>query len=298
MNPDFAVDPDSYIAFTESGFDGTNIFSLEQHDTNRLKSLVAAKVYNARNFVSALGHVEAGSNVYMDQSLLQFVWLAYASQPYFANLKTGKAPTPFFAFSTIAPRTSLPVEFIDATNTPFMEFVNWLSDGTYQSLGPNGSITVKGYAPPYNTNRWLQARFATVSWRNLDDLKMPAAFSLAVYTWRTNAPLLYSMRGLLISARKPASFSFIPAITTKTTIQDFRFDITHPIGYGTHSHFLVTDQELIRYQQGLKGKNVQGLGVGARRMCILIAMALLAASPICVFVFRAIRKRATIHTCC
>jgi len=174
---------DSVDSYYEMGFDGANIFTLEQQDKQKVIKLDPEAARSSKYFF-AEGRVEkADSPPCMDEELLAPVWLAYCSAPYFAKLKQGQAVSPLYGMGDFlnhpSKRLQLPAQW-KMKSRSFVKEVAWFSDGNVESYYPDGKVVTEKYAAPYNT-AFLQGRFENVSWTNFDGVVFPNSFKLVVY---------------------------------------------------------------------------------------------------------------------
>lgn len=231
---------DSVDLFYEMGFDGTNLFTLEQQDKEKvIKSFPEAAQSSQYSF--AEGRVEmADSPPCMDTYLLAPIWLAYCSAPYFANLKDNHAVSPLYAIGDFltepSKRMQLPAKW-NMFGRSFIKDVSWFSDGNVEVTYPDGKVAIEKYAAPYDM-AFLQGRFENISWTNCNGVKLPSSFKLVVYrpayTSQTvaNFEVGCTITGTLDQIGKKDHFSPVPELTTRTTITDSR--IKHegrPISY-------------------------------------------------------------------
>ena len=234
--------PASVDMYGEMGFDGTNIYTLEQQDKSKILRMMP------KVGVFAEGRVEkADAPPCMDSWLFYPVWLAYCSTPYFQSLNGTNAVSPLFAlrngFLNEPSKTMrLPAQW-DTQDKNFMKDISWFSDGTVEATGADGKTRVEQQRSPYDY-AFLQGRFDNVSWTNWNGVSPPASFQLTVYSpsYR-DAPgakptflTVYTVTGTLEQVRTSDKFSPVPELITTTAITDLRKK--HWTGINGHSGYL------------------------------------------------------------
>ena len=226
-------DSTNYDLYYEMGFDGTNLFTLEQQDKEKLMPTIPPKVLQAGNIIFAEGRVEkADSPPCLDGELLCPVWLAYCSAPYFANLKGNKAVSPLSATADLLSERiqhlQLPAKW-KTNDRFFMNNISWFSDGTTEESGPDGKISIQKYRAPYD-GPFLLGVFENNSWTNWNGISLPSNFKWVVYIPSyqdaTNAKptfvVGYTITGTLDTIRQTGKFSPVPELTMATHITDSR----------------------------------------------------------------------------
>jgi hypothetical protein len=217
--------------YSEMGFDGTNIYTLNQQDLEKVKSGFDAKTLQSGNYVSALGRVEkADSPPGMDIYKIYPVWLAYCSAPYFKNLNGNKAVSPTFNprdFLTEAIiRKQQPAKW-NLNDKFFLKEASWFSDGNVEALLPDGRTKIEKYQPPYD-KPFVETHFENLSWTNWNGISVPGNFRVVAY-WpdyaSTNVArfkVASTITGTLEQIRNIDRFSPVPELTTRTLITDSR----------------------------------------------------------------------------
>lgn len=222
---------DSIDLYYEMGFDGVNIYTLEQQDQQKVLPRFSAETLRSGRYSLALGRVEkADSPPCMDIYKLYPVWLAYCSAPYFKNLKGDQAVSPLFAdrdfLTETITRMQLPAKW-NMNGKSFLKDVSWFSDGKLEAHWPDGKITIEKYPAPYDT-AFIQARFENTSWTNFGGSVFPSSFKLVVYhpdyksTNVAKFQVSYTITGALGQIRGKNKFSPLPELTTRTLITDWR----------------------------------------------------------------------------
>jgi RNA polymerase sigma factor (sigma-70 family) len=224
-------DTNNYELYWEMGFDGTNLYTLEQQDKEKLLPAVPPAVLQRGNTIFAEGSVQtANSPPHNDAQQFFPVWLAYSSAPYFRTLKSDRAVAPRFAM-----RDSLnePVNRIELTakwnmyDRFFLKDANWFSDGTTESTGPDGKRFVYKYPPPYD-KPFVEGHFEILSWTNWNGISVPANFKLTAYrpdyasTNVANFVVQYTVTGALNQIREIGTFSPVPHLNMETHTTDSR----------------------------------------------------------------------------
>jgi hypothetical protein len=221
--------PDSVDLYYEMGFDGTNIYTLEQQDKDKILPTIPANETNKWSF--ALGRVEkADSPAGMDRYNLYPVWLAYCSAPYFKNLNGDEAVSP-----TYNPRDFL-TEAIIRKQQPakwnlngkfFLKEASWFSAGNVEAILPDGRTRIEKYQPPYD-KPFVETHFESLSWTNWNGMSVPSSFKIVTY-WpdytSTNVAhfkVAATYTGTLEQIRNKDEFSPVPELTTRTLITDWR----------------------------------------------------------------------------
>lgn len=231
--------------YWEMGFDGTNLYTLEQQDTNKVIPTMPPQVLRSGNYVCAEGRVEkAVSPPYMDNELLCPVWLAYCSAPYLSDLKDDRAVSPFFAardfLSEPIQHLQLPAKW-ELNDKFFVKDVSWFSDGKEEDFTPNGRVVFEKIRKPYD-GPFLHGHFENLSWTNWNGMLLPSSFKLVVYrpsyqetpNEKPTFVIAYTMAGTLDAIRKIEKFSPVPELTMKTHITDSRvMRGGHPVPYAS-----------------------------------------------------------------
>ncbi len=248
VNDDQGSALDSFFAFEESGYDGTNVFYLEQHDKQKLKATVDPKVLQSDRFALGVGRVVTANAPRMEPTLIYPIWLAYASLPYFSSLTNGKAVSPLFVQDGLMPEIQFPAKW-NLENSFFISDINWFCEGGYAVTGSYGKPEFKKFPPPYD-NGFLQARFQVTTWTNFDGMSLPKDFTMVQYDPAgvadgvTNFNVAYIITGTLETIQKLDAFSPAPELTTRTIIHDFRYKFgDQTISYQTTNSWY-TDQEI------------------------------------------------------
>jgi hypothetical protein len=213
------------------GFDGTNIYTLDQQDLEKIKSGMPAETIRSGKYVSAEGRVEkADSPPGMDIYEIYPVWLAYCSAPYFKNLNGNKAVSPTYAtrdFLTEAITRKQQSAKWNLNNKFFLKDVLWFSDGNVEAHWPDGRTTIEKYQPPYDKS-FVETRFENLSWTNWNGVSMPSSFKIVTYVpdyTSTNVArfkVAVTYTGTLEQIRDKNKFSPVPELTTRTLITDSR----------------------------------------------------------------------------
>jgi hypothetical protein len=259
-NPERAASPDPFVSYEEYGFDGANMFYLEQRDPAELMLITDPNVFAAPYFCKALGRVSNDMAPPMDMNLIAAAWLAFASTPYIAGITNGRAFAPLFSYGATLPRLELPLKWKNhGGGSDFVEEVSWFSDGTYTVLGPDSKPVVKQYPEPY-ADGFLQASFRNLTWTNFGKTALPASFALVAYVPGTNLQsatleVAFSVTGNLERVWAPSKSSFAPQLTTRTHVTDSRHGPArgsyqgedHPISYVASNRWLISDAEVRNY---------------------------------------------------
>ena len=222
---------DSIDLYYEMGFDGTNIFTLEQQDKQKVLPKVPAEALRSGPYTLALGRVEkAVSPPCLDTHQLYPVWLAFCSAPYFASLRDDKAVSAMFAtrdfLTESIPRMQQSAKW-KLNDKSFIKDISWFSDGNFEAHHSDGKVTIEKYAAPYDT-AFVQAQFVNLSWTNWNNMTLPSSFKLVGYVptfaSRTvaNFDVAYTISGQVEQIRKKNRFVPAPELTTKTIITDSR----------------------------------------------------------------------------
>lgn len=228
---------ESLDLFEEMGYDGTNIYTLEQQDKGKVLLKFSPETVRSGNYSLAQGRVEkADSPPCMETSLVPAVWLAYCSEPYFASLKDTNAFSPMFAdrdfLADFIPRMKLPSKW-SMNDSSFVKEITWYSDGYYPVSQPDQSLGYKlGYEKiraPYDKD-FIEGRFQNLTWVNFAGATLPSSFQLIVYRpsyadapdAKPNFVVAYTITGNLETTRETGHFSPVPELTTKTDITDWR----------------------------------------------------------------------------
>ena len=233
---------DSIDLYFEMGYDGTNLYTLDQQDEDKIsRNIPAAK---RSNYVFAQGRVEkADSPPCMDEYLFCPVWLAYCSRNYFENLTSNKVVSPLFAtrdfLNEPINRMQLPAKW-EMNGKSFVRDVSWFSDGNVEAVYPNGKVAIEKYRAPYD-GPFLYGSFENLSWTNWNGLSLPRDFKLVVYrpsyqeSPNSNAKptfvISYTITGTLATVGTIIEFSPVPELTTKTMIADSRIKLRLPKGF-------------------------------------------------------------------
>ncbi len=238
---------ESIDLYYEMGFDGKNIFTLEQQDEKKVLPKVSAEVLRSGPYTLALGRVEqAVSPPCLDRYQLFPVWLAFCSAPYFAGLRDDKAVSAMFAtrdfLTESITRMQLPAKW-KLNDGSFIKDVSWFSDGTFEARLPDGKFNTLKYATPYDTP-FVQAHFVNHSWTNWNGITLPTSFKLVGYrptfTSRTvaNFDVAYTITGMVDQIRKKDKLIPTPKLTTKTLITDSRIMRgNRPTSYTSTNHW-------------------------------------------------------------
>ena len=245
-------DTNNYDLYWEMGFDGTNLYTLEQQDKEKLLPTVPPAVLQ-RNPIFADGSVQtANSPPHNDAKQFYPVWLAYCSAQYFRTLKSDRAVAPRFAMRDFL---SEPVKRIELTakwnmnDRLFLKDANWYSDGTTESTGPDGKRFIYKYPPPYD-KPFVEGHFEILSWTNWNGISVPANFKLTAYrpdyasTNVANFVVAYTMTGLLGQIQDIGNFSPVPQLNMATRITDLRIKVRpglQPSGYITTNRWDIAD---------------------------------------------------------
>jgi hypothetical protein len=284
VNDDQGSALDSFFAFEESGYNGTNIFCLEQHDKQKLKALVDPKVFQSDRFASALGRVVTASAPRMEPNLIYPIWLAYASLPYFSSLTNGKAVSPLYVQDGLMPEMQFPAKW-KVENSLFISDIDWFCEGGYTVPGPYGKPELKKFPAPYDKG-FLQAHFQVTTWTNFDDMSLPKDFTMTQYQPAgvvdgvTNFNVGCIITGTIEVVRKLNAFSPVPELTTRTIIRDFRYKFgDQTISYQTTNSWY-TEQEIkaILDRKGLIPVKLDT--IKNKRMLVISIMAVLTIIPI------------------
>jgi hypothetical protein len=241
--------PDPIDLYYEMGFDGTNIYTLEQQDKEKLLPTIPAKALQTGNYIFAEGRVEkASSPPCMDTEQLCPVWLAYCSAPYFASLKDDSAVSPLFPtrnfFNERIPHMQLPAKW-NLNDNLFIKDVSWFSDGTIQESGSDGKILIQKYRAPYD-GAFLYGHLENSSWTNWNGLSLPGSFKITVYrpsyqegpNEKPTFVVAYTIIGTLEAVRKVEEFSPVPQLNMETHITDSRIMRGgSPVSYATTNHW-------------------------------------------------------------
>jgi hypothetical protein len=280
-DPSCATCSNSPVAYFEAGGDGTNVFFLEQDDLEKLKKM-ASRDFNSPNFVSARATVTVGLVPPNDinVNLINFVWQAYASSPYYVSLTNNIAVSPLFSIADRYPAFSIPVRWSAGPDTNFLSDIVWQSGGWYLVSDRDDNVTTNRYSGIYS-NGFEQAHFQVLTWTNLDGTTVPESFSLVKFDPKPPVdgnPSFsegFHVTGHLEWIRPLKAFSYLPEITSKTLVKDVRYsNLTHyrdPVGYVTSSHWY-TEGEIKDYLHGLGVVNNAPIHPIARRWFVLAGM--------------------------
>jgi RNA polymerase sigma factor (sigma-70 family) len=236
-------DTNNYDLYWEMGFDGTNLYTLEQQDKEKLLPTVPPAVLQRGNVIFAEGSVQTAiSPPHNDAKQFYPVWLAYCSAQYFRTLKGDRAVAPRFAMRDFL---SEPVKKIELTtkwnmnDRLFLKDASWYSDGTTESIGPDGKSFIYKYPPPYD-KPFVEGHFEILSWTNWNGISVPANFKLTAYrpdnasTNVANFVVAYTMTGVLEQIQGIGNFSPVPQLNMATRITDLRIKVRpglQPSGY-------------------------------------------------------------------
>jgi hypothetical protein len=239
---------ESPILFEEAGYDGTNIFYLNQHDTNKAYLYGSPDLIRQKNFAPALGRVQkADCPPCLEMNLIYPVWLAYCSSPYLSALNDNRVVAPLFVpedfFTGLIPkRFDLPAKW-KLNPSSFVSEINWFSEGKYAISKKDGTQRLEKYPPPFDSG-FLQASFETTDWTNFSGMFLPGSFLLKVFApnfkveGKTNLDLFYTIAANVETVRSLSNFSCMPALTTKTVITDSRLFLGElPISYVSASNW-------------------------------------------------------------
>jgi len=242
---------DSPIAFYEAGCDGSNIFYLQQNDREKLKKIVGKKI-EEDNFAIAKGEVLGRVIPRYRTDLLGCVWQAYASLSYFQHLTNARAISPRFEIVNMVPEVEQKVVW-RAITPGFISSVDWFADGTYVIQAASGSLVTNEYNKPYSEG-FLQGTFENLSWTNIGTLAVPKAFALTVYSPASKGAssgekklsVSYRVSGVLEELENLSSLSYLPKLTSKTIITDFRRTSQGtPVAYMTSSGWILNPDKLL-----------------------------------------------------
>ncbi|HLX96971.1 MAG TPA: sigma-70 family RNA polymerase sigma factor [Verrucomicrobiae bacterium] len=228
---------ESLDLFEEMGYDGTNLYTLEQEDKGKVLPTFSREIIRSGNYSLAQGRVEkADSPPCMETSLIPAVWLAYCSEPYFASLNDASAFSPIFAdrdfLAEFVPRMKLPSKW-SMNDSSFVKEITWYSDGYYPVSQLDQGLGYKlGYEKiraPYDKG-FIEGRFQNLTWTNFAGATLPSSFQLTVYrpsyadapNAKPNFVVACTITGNLETIRKTVHFSPVPELTTKTYITDWR----------------------------------------------------------------------------
>ena len=228
--------------YWEMGFDGTNLYTLEQQDKDKLLATVPPTVLQ-RGVIFAEGSVQtAGSPPHNDAQQFYPVWLAYCSAPYFEKLKGDKAVAPRYAMRDFMNEPVKRIELAakwDMHDRSFVKDVSWFSDGTTEGVGPNGKSFIEKYQPPYD-KPFVEGRFEILSWTNWNGVSVPSDFKLTVYrpdyasTNIAKFVVATTVTGTLGQIQNIGKFSPVPQLNMATRITDLRIKVRpglQPSGY-------------------------------------------------------------------
>jgi hypothetical protein len=239
---------ESLVLFDEAGCDGTNIFYLNQSDTNKAYLSGSPNEVKEKNFAPGVGRVQNVNHPpCLELNLIYPVWMAFCSSPYLSGLGDGKVVTPLFDvhdfFTGPIPKEwDLPAKW-KLNDSSFVSEMSWLSEGKYVNSDKNGTQTIGEYPPPFNGG-FQQARFVNGDWTNCEGMLLPKSFLLEVYSpdyksdGKTNVNLFYSIAGTVDVIRSLNNFSCMPNLTTETVITDSRVYLgSLPISYNSTSNW-------------------------------------------------------------
>ena len=236
--------PPSVDWYYEMGFDGDNLFTLEQ------QKFSPDSTGPSTHQVFALGRVEAAAAPPgMDRYLFYPVWLAYGANVYFKNLGDARAVSPLFPDREFLDEPvigkPLPAKW-SMHGAAFLAEVSWFNDGTFEGQGPDGKITTEKEPPPFD-NHYQEGHFEVLSWTNYNGRSFPKSFQLKFFrpagASQADAHLetAYTVTGSLEQIRKPSPFSTVPELKTSTLITDTRLktpkEIAHSLVLNGH-HFV------------------------------------------------------------
>jgi len=280
----------SLILYNEVGFDGTNIYYIEQKDAQKLRSVVDSKTFNSERYATALGRVMQADVPRMEPSLIYPVWLALASYPYFNDAKSNRVVAPLFVEDGFEPQMSLPAKWMFESGS-FVSNVTWFSEGSYSKRGSDGKTEYEKYPPPYAAG-FLQAHFEITAWTNVGGANYPQHFTLVEYdpSWpsdgATNVVVGYVVSGMVESIQRLDSFTPIPEITSKSIVKDFRYSFgDQTITYLTPSNWF-SDKQITDILQKKHLVPVSFSGLDRRRKIILSVMIAFSIISLLVFLLK------------
>jgi len=222
---------DQIEAYSEMGFDGTNIYNLKMDNEQKALAGFSRATIQSGNYALAQGRVDkAEAPPYLDFELQYPVWLAYCSGAYFQNLNSDQAVPPTLGERDFLNERAVPIKAAAKWNMDgknFVKDVSWYNDGTFIGYLGGGKTMAGKYPPPYD-KPFVDRRFEVLSWTNWNGASIPSSFRIAVYhpDYPTNGPATlttsFTFRGTLEQIRTVDKFSPVPELVTKTIISDFR----------------------------------------------------------------------------
>ena len=213
--------PNSIDLYQEAGCDSTNIFWVTVQDTNKISKGV---------FTSVLGTVTGGIVPIFDENvtLISPIWLAYASLPYFKDVRDGKVKHVEHVSDEIFEKETVQAEWqISSNASEFIQSATYHDNGMTIEHMLNGETKTVPWPKPFDQG-FISAQFTTGGYTNIGSLSIPTEFTLSIneprYRPTNGLRVVVSIQGNLTSFSSNIDNQTIyPTIIGKALVSDKRF---------------------------------------------------------------------------
>ncbi len=168
----------------------------------------------------------------MPSSLAVPVWLAYASQCYFAKTNTNELKNLWWTGNIRNRITNLMarVEWSDNSYIPHIPTeARFFNDGWFRSLDSDGNPEISRFQSPFQDG-FLNRQFSILDFTNVGELKLARIFNLKRFEPKKNAQsiedvqIINELSGEISEVRTdPSSEEFVPLLDLRTMTEEYRF---------------------------------------------------------------------------